>query len=120
MQIFDDHGDGPHHSTIPVSRTACPHVMDTFEKTFESSTGFHVAQLTAALIVVGNWRSTVNRYYDLCMSSYILLIALGAGLLMYLLSKNAKVVRIGELLLFSSALALLIALAPLTVAKLHG
>lgn len=54
------------------------------------------------------------------MSSYILLIVLGAGLLMYLLSKNAKVVRIGELLLFSSALALLIALAPLTVAKLQG
>ena len=54
------------------------------------------------------------------MTSYILLIALIAGLLMYLLSANAKVVRIGEMLLFSSILALLIALAPSTVAKLHG
>ena len=54
------------------------------------------------------------------MTSYILLIALIAGLLMYLLSTNAKVVRIGEMLLFSSILALLIALAPSTVAKLHG
>jgi hypothetical protein len=52
------------------------------------------------------------------MTSYILLISLIAGLLMYLLSPNAKVVRIGEMLLFSSILALLIALAPLTVAKL--
>ena len=58
--------------------------------------------------------------YDLAMTSYILLIALIAGLLMYLLSTNAKVVRIGEMLLFSSILALLIALAPSTVAKLHG
>ena len=39
---------------------------------------------------------------------------------MYLLSTNAKVVRIGEMLLFSSILALLIAVAPATVAKLHG
>ena len=54
------------------------------------------------------------------MTSYILLIALIAGLLMYLLSTNAKVVRIGEMLLFSSILALLIAVAPATVAKLHG
>lgn len=58
--------------------------------------------------------------YDLAMTSYILLIALVAGLLMYLLSANAKVVRIGEMLLFSSILALLVALAPSTVAKLHG
>lgn len=48
------------------------------------------------------------------MVSYILFIALIAGLLMYLLSANAKVVRIGEMLLFSSILALLIALAPVT------
>ena len=58
--------------------------------------------------------------YDQAMASYILIIALIAGLLMYLLSTNAKAVRIGEMLLFSSILALLIALAPSTVAKLHG
>ena len=58
--------------------------------------------------------------YDQAMESYLLLIALIAGLLMYLLSTNAKVARIGEMLLFSSILALLIALAPSTVAKLHG
>ena len=119
MQIFDDHGDGLHHLEIPVSRTARAHVVDTFERTLGSPTGFHVAQLTADLIFVGNWRSTVNRRYDLCMSSYILLIALIAGLLMYLLSANAKVVRIGEMLLFSSILGLLIALAPLTVSLLQ-
>lgn len=54
------------------------------------------------------------------MSSYLLLIALGAGLLMYLLSKNTKVVKIGEMLLFSSILALLVALAPATVKLLNG
>ena len=58
--------------------------------------------------------------YDRAMASYLLLVALIAGLLMYLLSTNAKVMRIGEMLLFSSILALLIALAPSTVAKLHG
>ena len=58
--------------------------------------------------------------YDLVMQSYLLLIALIAGLLMYLLSTNAKVVRIGEMLLFSSILALLIALAPGTVRLLNG
>ena len=62
-------------------------------------------------------RSTV---YDQAMASYILIIALIAGLLMYLLSTNSKVVRIGEMLLFSSILALMIAVAPSTVAKLHG
>lgn len=46
---------------------------------------------------------------------YITIVALVVGLLMYLLSPNAKVVRIGEMLLFSSILALLVALAPLTV-----
>ena len=54
------------------------------------------------------------------MQSYLLLIALIAGLLMYLLSANAKVVKIGEMLLFSSILALLIAVAPATVKLLHG
>lgn len=54
------------------------------------------------------------------MTSYLLLIALIAGLLMYLLSSNAKVVRIGEMLLFSSILALLVAVAPATVKLLHG
>ena len=39
---------------------------------------------------------------------------------MYLLSTNAKVVKIGEMLLFSSILALLIALAPVTVRLLNG
>ena len=61
-----------------------------------------------------------NRAYDQAMASYLVLIALIAGLLMYLLSTNAKVARIGEMLLFSSILALLIALAPSTVARLHG
>ena len=54
------------------------------------------------------------------MQSYLLLVALIAGLLMYLLSTNAKVVKIGEMLLFSSILALLIALAPTTVRLLNG
>jgi uncharacterized membrane protein len=54
------------------------------------------------------------------MEAYLLLIALVTGLLMYLLSANAKVVRIGELLLFSSILALLIAIAPTTAKLLHG
>ena len=54
------------------------------------------------------------------MTSYLLIVALIAGLLMFLLSANAKVVRIGELLLFSSILALLIAVAPATVRLLHG
>lgn len=55
------------------------------------------------------------------MLSILLLIALVVGLLMYLLpSTNAKITRIGEMLLFSSILALLIALAPLTVHKLQG
>jgi hypothetical protein len=52
--------------------------------------------------------------------AYVLIAALIAGLLMYLLCSGAKAVRIGEMLLFSSILALLIALAPLTVARLHG
>jgi len=47
--------------------------------------------------------------------SYILIVTLIAGLLMYLLSPNAKVVRIGEMMLFSSILALLIAVAPATL-----
>lgn len=54
------------------------------------------------------------------MLAYILLIALIAGLLMFLLSANPKVVRIGEMLLFSSILALLIAIAPATEKLLHG
>ena len=51
---------------------------------------------------------------------YLLIAALIGGLLMYLLCTNQKAIRIGEILLFSSILALLIALAPATVAKLHG
>jgi hypothetical protein len=52
--------------------------------------------------------------------AYLLLAALIGGLLMYLLCSNAKAARIGEMLLFSSLLALLIAIAPLTVHLLHG
>lgn len=58
--------------------------------------------------------------YDRCMLPYLLLVALVGGLLMFLLSKNAKTSRIGELLFFAAVLALLIALAPATVAKLHS
>jgi hypothetical protein len=47
--------------------------------------------------------------------SYILIIALIAGLLMYLLCSQAKAQEIGRMLLFSSILAFLIAVAPLTV-----
>lgn len=61
-----------------------------------------------------------SEHYDQRMLGSILIIALIAGLFMYLLSSNAKVVRIGEMLLFSSILALLIALAPATVKLLHG
>lgn len=39
---------------------------------------------------------------------------------MYLLCANAKAARIGEMLLFSSILALLIAIAPETAKLLHG
>jgi hypothetical protein len=52
--------------------------------------------------------------------AYLLLAALIGGLLMYLLSKNAKAVEIGRLLFFASVLALLVALAPSTVRLLHG
>lgn len=58
--------------------------------------------------------------YDRRMLPYLLLATLVGGLLMYLLSKNAKTARVGELLFFASILALLIALAPATVAKLHS
>jgi hypothetical protein len=48
--------------------------------------------------------------------------ALIGGLFMYLLcTKNKKAERIGEMLLFSSILALLIAVTPTAIAKLlHG
>ncbi len=52
--------------------------------------------------------------------AYVLIIALVVGLLMFVLGSNAKVQRIGEMMLFSSILALLIALAPSTVRLLHG
>ncbi len=52
--------------------------------------------------------------------SYILIVALIAGLLMYLLCAGARAQEIGRMLLFSSILALLIALAPSTVRLLHG
>ena len=58
--------------------------------------------------------------YDRFMLPYLLLVTLIGGLLMYLLGKSTKTARIGEMLFFASVLALLIALAPSTVAKLHG
>jgi hypothetical protein len=51
--------------------------------------------------------------------AFIFIVAFIAGLFMYLLpTSNAKVTRIGEMLLFSSFLALLITVAPAAVAKL--
>jgi hypothetical protein len=54
------------------------------------------------------------------MAAYLLIAALVGGLLMYLLCSNAKAAEIGRMLFFSSVLAVLIALAPLTVHLLHG
>jgi uncharacterized membrane protein YtjA (UPF0391 family) len=55
------------------------------------------------------------------MLAYLLLMALIGGLLMYLFGgKDTRTARVGELLFFASVLALLIALAPATVAKLHS
>ena len=51
--------------------------------------------------------------------AFIFVIAFIAGLFMYLLpSTNAKVTRIGEMLLFSCILSVLIAVAPTAIAKL--
>jgi len=53
--------------------------------------------------------------------SIILIVAFVAGLLMFLVpSMGAKANRIGEILLLASAIALLSALAPLTVKLLQG
>lgn len=57
---------------------------------------------------------------DLTMLAFIFFAALIGGLLMYLLGSNAKVVRIGEMLLFSAILAVLITIAPAAVKILHG
>jgi hypothetical protein len=54
------------------------------------------------------------------MLAFIFIAAFVAGLLMYWLSANTKVQRIGEMLLFSSILAFLITIAPATVRLLHG
>ena len=55
------------------------------------------------------------------MLPYLLLATLIGGLFMFLLcTKNLKAEQVGGLLFFASLLALLIALAPATVAKLHG
>lgn len=54
------------------------------------------------------------------MTSYILIIALVAGLLMYLLASKAETKEIGRMMLFAAILALLIAVAPATVRLLHG
>ena len=67
-------------------------------------------------------RSALNRDRSAAYAqgmAYLLIAALIGGLLMYLLCSNGKATRIGEMLLFSSILALLIALAPATIAKLH-
>jgi hypothetical protein len=47
--------------------------------------------------------------------SFLILVTLIAGLLMNILCKNPKLQEIGRMLLFASILALLLALAPLTV-----
>lgn len=47
--------------------------------------------------------------------AYIVLIAIISGLLMYLLSSNAKAQELGRMIFVTSILALFIALAPLTV-----
>jgi hypothetical protein len=51
------------------------------------------------------------------MVAWIPLIALIVGILMYALASNAKVAEIGRLLFFAAFLALLIVMAPATVAK---
>jgi len=51
--------------------------------------------------------------------AFIFLVAFIAGLFMYLLpSSNAKITRIGEMLLFSCILSALIAVAPAAITKL--
>ena len=52
--------------------------------------------------------------------SYILIIALVAGLLMYLLCSQPKAQEIGRMMLFAAMLALLIAVAPATLHLFHG
>jgi hypothetical protein len=52
--------------------------------------------------------------------TYLLLVALVGGLLMYLLCANAKAAEIGRMLFFSAVLALLIAFGPATAHLLHG
>lgn len=57
------------------------------------------------------------------MMPYLLIAALIGGLLMYLLcdlAKYPKAAEVGRLLFFAAVVALLIALAPATVAKLHS
>ena len=54
------------------------------------------------------------------MLAFIFIAALIGGLLMYLLASNAKVQRIGEMLLFSAILGLLLTIAPAAVKLLHG
>ncbi len=47
--------------------------------------------------------------------AFILLIALALGVFMYAFLDNTKAARVGEILMFCSILAFLIAVAPLTV-----
>ena len=51
------------------------------------------------------------------MAPYLLIIALIAGLLMYLLASKAETKEIGRMLLFAGIAALLFAVAPSTVTK---
>jgi len=53
------------------------------------------------------------------MLAFIFIATLVAGLLMFLLCKD-KLQRIGEMLLFSSILAILITIAPAAVKILHS
>ena len=52
--------------------------------------------------------------------TYLLLVAMLGGLLMYLLCDGSKAQEIGRMLFFSAILALLIALGPSTARLLHG
>lgn len=52
--------------------------------------------------------------------AYLTLIALVAGLLMYMLSSNTKVIDIGRMIFFAAAIGLMVAMAPATAHLLHG
>lgn len=66
---------------------------------------------------MNRWRRDA---YDPIMLPLIFIAALVGGLLLFLLASNTKAARIGEMLLFSSILALLVTIAPEAVKHLHG